>query len=266
MSELFPSVVCGVDASEAGKIAARVAARVADPDGALVLVAVDDPSLAVHGGWQAVAIAAQLLHDAQAALAQAHDEATSTHPVETRLLEGDPLRCLLAEAERRDASLVAAGTHGQSRPVGIALGSVSTSLLHEAPCSVLIARAPRAEPWPRSLVVGIDGSPGSAEALAAARALSARFGVPLRAVVATGEGTVDLEAARRLAPELEELPGSPVDELHALSEDADLVVVGSRGLKGLRALGSVSERIAHEARCSVLVVRGSRTGTQEEAR
>jgi nucleotide-binding universal stress UspA family protein len=266
MTELFPSVVCGVDASEAGKVAARAAARVADPDGTLVLVAVDDPTLAVHGGWQAVAIAAQLLQDVQTALAQAQDEATSTHPVETRLLEGDPLRCLLAEVERRGASLVAAGTHGQSRPVGIALGSVSTSLLHEAPCSVLIARAPRAEPWPRSRVVGVDGSPGSEEALAAAPGHAPRFGAPLRAVVAAGEGTVDLEAARRLAPELEELPGKPVDELHSLSEEADLVVVGSRGLKGLRALGSVSERIAHEARCSVLVVRGTGPGAQEESR
>ena len=32
------------------------------------------------------------------------------------------------------------GSHGQSRAEGIALGSVATHLLHEAPCSVLIAR------------------------------------------------------------------------------------------------------------------------------
>jgi nucleotide-binding universal stress UspA family protein len=38
-------------------------------------------------------------------------------------------------------------------------------------------------------------------------------------------------------------------------ESADLVVVGSRGLRGLKALGSVSERVAHQARSSVLVVR-----------
>jgi nucleotide-binding universal stress UspA family protein len=31
--------------------------------------------------------------------------------------------------------------------------------------------------------------------------------------------------------------------------------VGSRGLHGVRALGSVSERVAHDARCSVLVIR-----------
>ena len=46
-----------------------------------------------------------------------------------------------------------------------------------------------------------------------------------------------------------------LDVLEVASETADLIVVGSRGLRGLRALGSLSERIAHEARCSVLVVR-----------
>jgi nucleotide-binding universal stress UspA family protein len=51
--------------------------------------------------------------------------------------------------------------------------------------------------------------------------------------------------------------GAPVDALRKASEDADLLVVGSRGLHGLRALGSVSERVAHEARCSVLVVRST---------
>ena len=47
-----------------------------------------------------------------------------------------------------------------------------------------------------------------------------------------------------------------MDVLHVLSEQCDLVVVGSRGLRGVRALGSVSERVAHDARSSVLVVRG----------
>jgi nucleotide-binding universal stress UspA family protein len=41
------------------------------------------------------------------------------------------------------------------------------------------------------------------------------------------------------------------------SRHADLIVVGSRGLHGIRALGSVSERVAHRAHCSVLVVAGA---------
>jgi nucleotide-binding universal stress UspA family protein len=37
---------------------------------------------------------------------------------------------------------------------------------------------------------------------------------------------------------------------------AVLVVIGARGVRGIRALGSVSERVAHAAPCSVLVARG----------
>jgi nucleotide-binding universal stress UspA family protein len=39
------------------------------------------------------------------------------------------------------------------------------------------------------------------------------------------------------------------------AEETSLVVMGSRRLSGVRALGSVSERVAHRAPCSVLVVR-----------
>jgi nucleotide-binding universal stress UspA family protein len=52
---------------------------------------------------------------------------------------------------------------------------------------------------------------------------------------------------------LREDPQAPVEALTRLQPD--LLVIGSRGLQGLRSLGSVSERVAHEARCSVLVVR-----------
>jgi nucleotide-binding universal stress UspA family protein len=36
---------------------------------------------------------------------------------------------------------------------------------------------------------------------------------------------------------------------------ASLIVIGARGVTGVRALGSVSERVAHAAACSVLVAR-----------
>jgi nucleotide-binding universal stress UspA family protein len=40
----------------------------------------------------------------------------------------------------------------------------------------------------------------------------------------------------------------------AATADASLVVMGSRRLDGLRAMGSVSRRVAHQAPCSVLLV------------
>ena len=54
--------------------------------------------------------------------------------------------------------------------------------------------------------------------------------------------------------------GDPAEETVALAEelDADLVVIGNRGVGRLRRLvaGSVSESVVHRASCPVLVVRG----------
>lgn len=53
--------------------------------------------------------------------------------------------------------------------------------------------------------------------------------------------------------------GNAGDVLVAASEEADLVVVGSKGKSGLRAtlLGSVSNHTAHHAHCPVVIVRGT---------
>lgn len=258
VSRIFERVVCGVDHTEAGAVAARLAARVTLPDGSLTVVAVDDPTVAVHAGFALADVAEKVHEEAEAALAEGRAAAAPAHRVETRLLRGDALQCLLRELEREDATLAVVGSHGHSRAVGIALGSVTTHVLHEAPCSVLVARAPdELETWPRELVVGVDGSPESAAAASVARELAERFSARIRFVAATRDA-VDVEAAAKIAPELELPAERAVEELHVLSQDADLVVVGSRGLKGIRALGSVSERVAHEALCSVLVVRRRR--------
>ena len=121
---------------------------------------------------------------------------------------------------------------------------------------MLVARPPSdRRTWPQTIVVGVDGSRSSEAAFEVASRLAPRLGSTVRAVAATKEPFVDLEAAREVAPGLETLDETAVHALHVLSEETDLIVVGSRGLSGIRALGSISERIAHEARCSVLVVR-----------
>jgi nucleotide-binding universal stress UspA family protein len=66
---------------------------------------------------------------------------------------------------------------------------------------------------------------------------------------------LDLIRDRYLAVDVD--PRPPVDALVDAALTADLVVVGSRGLHGWRALGSVSERVAHRASSSVLVVRAA---------
>ena len=253
---LFDRVVCGVDASGAGAAAARAAGRITAPDGSLTVVTANDTSIAVHAGWDMAHVLEDLAIEARAALDRGRAEAALLHPLEAKLVEGDPLQSLLAEIARKEATLAVVGSHGISRATGIALGAVSTFLLHDAPCSVLIARgAIDPERWPRHIVVGVDGSTDSALAFAAAAALAERFDADLRAVVATRDARVELESARRIAPGCEEHDAQALDVLDTISGAADLIVVGSRGLRGVHALGSLSERVAHEARCSVLVVR-----------
>jgi nucleotide-binding universal stress UspA family protein len=50
--------------------------------------------------------------------------------------------------------------------------------------------------------------------------------------------------------------GSPAEAILQQSADADLVVVGSRGRGGFTGLllGSVSQQVAHHARCPVVIV------------
>jgi nucleotide-binding universal stress UspA family protein len=59
--------------------------------------------------------------------------------------------------------------------------------------------------------------------------------------------------------ELELVTGDPVDEIIRLANiyKADLIVLGSRGLTGMKRIvqGSVSSQVVEEAHCSVLVVK-----------
>lgn len=53
------------------------------------------------------------------------------------------------------------------------------------------------------------------------------------------------------------LHGNPAEEIIKESENVDLIVIGCRGLTGVKAflLGSVSSRVSRYARCPVLIVK-----------
>jgi CBS domain-containing protein len=259
----FERVVCAVGGTRGGVEAVRQIERLRPEASRLVLVGVAETHLALRVGWTAPAMQEELRAEAQAALDTAQELAPTSV---ARIVEGRPPGALLWVLGDEEATLVAC-QNGHSRAVGMLLGTVPTTLLHDAPCSVYVARPPQdPEGFPRSIVVGVDGSPESLAAVDVATKLGDRLGVKVRPLAAIGGKPIDSGGLAQLAPGLELTELAPVDALVQAAESADLVVVGSRGLHGLRSLGSVSERVAHGASCSVLVVRHARVEREPSVR
>ena len=261
---LFSRVVCGIDGSPASLEAARQAA------------------LFAAGGWLKLVSVTWTREDyadigvvtdshARVALTEATKaiRALGANPSPALIRAPDPVEVLRSEASRADLAVV--GAHGASRPISIICGRVATRLAHTAPGPVLIARRP---PGSASLVSRVllasDGSRGSFVAAELAGRIARRFraNVILLSVGSDPEpGTrravavqsADLLEATGVKPTVVELEGKPGERISekAQTEQASLVIIGSRGLGGLTALGSVSERVAHSAPCSVLIARPS---------
>lgn len=208
--------------------------------------------------------------------------------VTTRLVVGGAAPAVLEEA--RDAALVVVGNRGLGGFLGLLVGSVSVAVAAHAPCPVMVVRAASTDEHPVTtgrILVGVDGSEMSAMAVEYAFERAARHGSTVVAVHAwalpvSGDAGADFaayvyidefeQAGREildeaLAPARKRLPDVKVETklvrdhpghaLQAESQDADLVVVGSRGRGGFRGLllGSVSQAMLHHAACSVAVVR-----------
>ncbi len=63
--------------------------------------------------------------------------------VTTEVLLGSPERRIVETAEEINADLIIVGSHGYNRWERLLLGSVSDSVIHHAPCSVLVVRSPK---------------------------------------------------------------------------------------------------------------------------
>ena len=59
----------------------------------------------------------------------------------TELLNGSPESRIVEKAEEIEADLIIVGSHGYNRWERLLIGSVSDSVIHHAPCSVLVVRS-----------------------------------------------------------------------------------------------------------------------------
>jgi nucleotide-binding universal stress UspA family protein len=225
------------------------------------------------------------------------DEARATlaprgFDIETDVVIGSPRDEIPRIAREWNADLVVLGARGLGRIKRFLLGSVSLAVARHVSCPVLVVKG-----RPRklgSVLVGMDGSEDSFQALRFLLSLPLARQTKLRllSVVepirypASAPGAVrghllrmlkEIESERRgqlegvLEKAASELGGSltrvtrstptgdPADVIvaAATAHDADLVVVGARGLGGMTRLllGSVSEKVLRYARCPVLIVK-----------
>jgi nucleotide-binding universal stress UspA family protein len=201
-------------------------------------------------------------------------------PVSGAIGTGNPVRGLLALSER--SAMIALGARGIGGFAGLLMGSVSGQVAEHASCAVAVVKP--AASTAADVVVGIDGSAQSAEALELGLAEARRTGgtlialhayryPPVAAAYAPNPGYGDAGirelAEQTLADALDDVEdrnpdvkierridhGPAARVLLAAAEDAAVLVVGARGMAGFTGLivGSVSQQVLRHARCPVLV-------------
>jgi nucleotide-binding universal stress UspA family protein len=206
--------------------------------------------------------------------------------VSRQVVQGQAASALTAAST--GGSLVVVGCRGLGSVQAVLAGSTSVAVAAHARCPVVVVHETSPPDGPaRRVVVGVDGSPASADALhfafdqADARGLGLTavhaWGVTLTAetfaVAGLGESVDDLNqeqeavTAEWIEPWRAQFPtvdvqtriteARPVDALVDASRDAELLVVGSRGHGGFTGLllGSVSRGLLHRAHCPVAVTR-----------
>jgi len=215
--------------------------------------------------------------------------------IDVAALGGSPADVILEEIGKRGADLVVMRTRGRAGLGRAVLGSVAERIVQRSPMPVLLLPPQaRTAASVRTILAPVDGSPGSALALGAARELAAGTGARLRllqivvpavehlsyALAAHGPIHVDplwdrdaLAAAQtyvgslasRLSSDGLQCEGSAVmdDQVadaivrDATHQQTDVIVMSTEGHTGVaRAiLGSVTDAVVRTAPCPVLVVR-----------
>jgi nucleotide-binding universal stress UspA family protein len=293
-----PPVVVGVDGSAHSERALDWAATEADLRGAPLVVlqaySPDYPAVRSAGPGEPSPPQPSSVLEATARkeCARMTERVHDRHPalaVTSSCVADDP-GAALVEASTA-AQLVVVGARGVGRVRGLVMGSVSSHLTSRAHCPVVVVReAPSRSLADLRVVVGVDGSTDSSAALRFAFDAAARRGAGLT-VVHTWDLDLDATAAalawsvdwqqadeqeraslaEALAGYAAEFPtvdvrrhvvhAHPVAELVRQSENAALLVLGTRGRGGVKGfvLGSVSQSDLHGADCPVAVISSGTT-------
>jgi nucleotide-binding universal stress UspA family protein len=207
-----------------------------------------------------------------------------------RGISGAPV--ILEYADEHDIDLIVMGTHGRRGLEHIFLGSVAEEVVRFAPCPVFTVREAK-EPIPTKtierILVPVDFSTHSQKALTYARELAGAYDARLQLLHVIEPvvypsfynldkenffdwmDEIEVEAIRQLRQFVAAGGGNdvPVDHFvvrgraatdivdFAVSKHADLIVMATHGLTGMKRLylGSVCEKVVRRSRCPVFTVK-----------
>jgi len=277
-------VVVGVDGSHTAGPALRWAIREASTRGIpLRLVSAWNPSFDID----TLGLAARTVEDhCRVILDAAQDEvAAADASIEvTRTTYIGPATTALVDASHH-ADTVVVGSRGLRAVRAFLLGATSLEVAAHAACPAVVVRE-GADAHSGRVVVGVDATPRSSDAIAYAFAYASAHDVSLTVLHAfqleyvagviselSAEDSNARLAQEELALTSETVAGwgekypdvhvervtiraHPVDALVASSRTADLVVLGGRrrGRIGGALLGSVGHGVLHDAHCPVAVI------------
>jgi nucleotide-binding universal stress UspA family protein len=268
---IFPDILCAIDGKEGGFNAVEHSATLAAPQGRLTFLAVT--SYRSGGAHRPPAIgplvAAEILGRAEGIARGAG------LPYTSEVDPGSPpSRVILDWSARYD--LLALGAPASSWPSRMLSVGVGNKALEAFTTSLLVARPLEGgRRFADRIVVASDAMEASNGLVDLSARLAKALGAHVTLVHALGresplkrgrpreqERTLE-DQERRLqrtqaagTTEVVVQQGRTADVIKAAATaaQASLVIMGSRSLDSMRAMGRVSRRVVHQARCSVLLV------------
>ena len=296
---MFRKILVPLDGSELAERAlepASALARLVNGELLLMAVAVPEIIVAEYG-------TVNVYHLGQA-LDRSHHEllgylqsvqqsiADSRCTVRVAVKDGDPASAIVDIVVEESTDLIVMSTHGRSGFTRWMMGSITTKVLHKAPCPVLAVRS--AEPISRVLIT-LDGSELAEQALEPGFEVAKRLGAQVTLLTVQVESEIDFAGIKQLeqvekglgkreqqriyerdeqylkniADHYEAINGlktqisvadGPVAQaiLHFADEwGADLIVMATHGRTGLRrwVYGSVTDKILGGAHCAMMIIR-----------